>query len=142
MKVLLPAASNDINDLNYDTVYINLEENTAKGYCERNFNYCKKGSGISVAASDFIFKTPFNWIDDMPPGTVHGSESVNGRQTLRYEYFKDDTKYTVFIDSYFGLPILVKIGDDTKGIDDNLIIYEYKELAINSVQDKELTPPG
>ncbi|MFH1915814.1 MAG: hypothetical protein ABIJ21_00985 [Nanoarchaeota archaeon] len=141
MKVLLPKGSSIIKTNNFDTVYIDLSANTAEGYCEREPLYCKGGPAITTDAAKWRFKTPLDWIPEITTGTLMGSETLLGRPVYRLEYIKDDLQHVAFIDKFFGIPILVKIGEDIKGVNDKLTIYEYKSVSVNTVTDNEVNRP-
>jgi hypothetical protein len=134
MKVYLPKGDASISQLKYDTVYIDVAENKAKAYCERERISCGDTQAKVVTASDYYFKSPFDWIKELDAGTAAGTQNVNGRNALRM----NSENITVWIDTYSGLPILIKLGEDTKDPTKQLIEYEYKDLSINSVLDEEL----
>jgi hypothetical protein len=134
LRVDLPKGDFLINQLNFDTVYISLAQNRARAFCERDRNLCKGTDSIVVTAKDFIFKTPFDWMDELSGGTIKTTETVDGRSALRWS----KENMTVWIDTYSGLPILIYIGEDTKSLADKLVKYEYNGVSINSVADTDL----
>ena len=144
MKVQLPEDDDRIVDLGYDTVYTDLQANTAMAYCEREQYSCDlfpKGEAKEVSADDYLFKTPFEWIDEITQGELAGSETVDKREAYRLEYTVDGLLYTVLIDKFSGMVVYVKIGQDTSSMTDDLEIYEYKDLGWNTVEDATMEPP-
>ncbi|MFH1072994.1 MAG: hypothetical protein V1743_06210 [Nanoarchaeota archaeon] len=141
MKVTRPQYANYLETDRYDTVYLDLEKKTAVAYCLVYTPVCKdKTKAFYPGYEKYLFKTPFDWIEEIPGGELKGSEQVNGRNAWRVEYSSGENLHKVWIDEHYGIPIKIQIGLESKDISSlqKLVTYEYKELGINSVEDKEV----
>ncbi|MBU1975905.1 MAG: hypothetical protein KKG59_05875 [Nanoarchaeota archaeon] len=137
MRVKLPEGSR-VEDLNFDTVYFDINSEQAVGFCEKAFHWCdEEGGNIETTPDEFLFKTPLDWVNEITNAhttvEIMGSESVDKKTAVKIQYAVEGVTHTVWIDQFRGLPVLIHIGEDTKGVD-NLIVYEYKDLTVNTLE--------
>ncbi|MFH1400748.1 MAG: hypothetical protein ABIH41_04460 [Nanoarchaeota archaeon] len=143
MRVKLPVS--ELLTKYIDTIYLDMEAKTAKGYCLGQDPLCLKNpdaaTGKTVVYADYIFKLPFAWLGEIPYADVRGTEKIDGRNGIRLEYTKEGDLHNVWIDNFWGIPLKIKIGQDNKGLADDYITYEYRNLAVNGVTQQEVTAP-
>jgi hypothetical protein len=118
----------------YDTVYINLAEESVIAYCEDDS--CEdRNLPISVELSDFVTETPLDVLDDITYGTKVGSAMYDNREVAIVQYERDDGKTVkVYIWTYKGLPLKYEVYDGEEKVKS----VEYKSLVYNGVKDIDL----
>ncbi len=119
-------------DTYYDTVYVDTTSKTAVGYCEGTVpGRCRNTSAVfDLSYADFLIKTPYQWLMEIPNGEIRGSEKIFDRPSKEVYYEKDGVSRTLWLDEYSGLPLRVieeKRGNQTK--------YEFRYMSINAVTD-------
>lgn len=130
-KVQLPDDT-FINENGYDTVYFNVNSDTATGYCERKKNRCDDDGPLDIDSEDYKFMTPLNWKDEVVSPQVYTSENIDKKSAVRIT-FENKAPHVMWIDEYTGLPLLVHVGEG-----EDLVKYEYQDLTINTVKDSDV----
>lgn len=119
-------------DTYYDTVYVDTKSKTAVGYCEGTVpGRCRNTSVIfDLPYADFLIKTPYQWLMEIPYGEIRGSEKIFDRPSKEVYYEKDGVARTLWLDEYSGLPL--RVIEDKRG---NQTKYEFRYMSINAVTD-------
>lgn len=120
----------------FDTVYLDLTNKTAVGYCEAPIEACRKGkNSFNLDYDNYKIKTPTDWLEelrlDKDNVEYKGGIILFERRTA---FLQKDKNY-YWLDEFSGLPIKVKIRRDT--FDD---IYDYRHLSLNYLSDSDVVP--
>ncbi len=117
----------------YDTIYFNFGTETAKAYCEtQSAETCPdRDKSANVDFDKFRVLTPYQWLDMIETADVTGrSEQIDGRTGKEISFSYGSKDGTMFLDSFYGLPLEVTYDGVT---------YEYQNSKINLNKDTELT---
>lgn len=121
-----------------DNIYLNFAKSTAVGYCDKSSTCTDPNSAIPLSYSDWEVPLPISWADDAQYGKIAGTVTYFSRPVTRVQYQKGALYYEVYIDNYFGYPLRVAIATD-QDFKDIIGGYEYRNIAFNVVQDKDVT---
>ncbi len=131
MKIKLEARFGVVSE-EYDTVYLNLENKIAFGYCEnRDKDMCSdRNKAISVEFDDYFIETPFNWVEAVESVSLTGkSKTYENRNVKEMEFTRNGLKGAMFVDSFFGMPVYITLGDN---------IFEFRDMSVNELTDEDL----
>jgi len=111
----------------YDTIYLNKDSKIGIAYCDSR--RCKvKGNKTALDYEETYILTPTDWLDKIEFAEKIGEELIDRRNTWK---LSTDNIGTIWIDSFFGIPLQLEIGDD---------IYQFQKLTFNGVTDEDVTP--
>ena len=115
----------------YDTVYLDLVNKQGIGYCEERSGLCPDNNRIfDVNYSKYAIITPFEWLSRITWADLTGkSKLIDNRNAVEVSFKIKDNAGTMFMDSFFGIPMYVTY---------NSKIFEYREITINQVDDTTL----
>jgi hypothetical protein len=116
----------------YDTVYLDLAAKTAAAYCEeKNTAFCPdRNKAVEVDYKTFSIPTPIDWVTSITKANLSGqSKTLFQRQVIGVAFNIGDKAGTMFMDSYFGVPVVVTYDGKT---------YTYQDLAGNLVDTATL----
>jgi len=117
-----------LDDDAYDTIYINNEFKTALAYCDGRT--CRvKGKKEVLDYSEYYLLTPFDWLSNIENAEKIGEKSIDRRNTWKISTIK----FTVWIDTFFGVPMQVEFAGNT---------YQFKMMNFNKVKDDDVSPKG
>ncbi len=125
----------------YDTVYLDLSQQTARGYCMDNrIARCDDvWREFKLNYGDWLVKFPHEWIEEISPSAkVITSETIDQRKADVIMYEKDGKIYKIWLDTTFGLPLKVQIE---KPEDTVLEMYAFRDMAVSGLTEQDLTPP-
>ncbi|HLD02356.1 MAG TPA: hypothetical protein VJC07_01495 [Candidatus Nanoarchaeia archaeon] len=129
MKVILP----DYNDYlgEYDIAYIDLSDESAVAYCTNTANIkCKdKTKQIEVPFKDVITKTPYDWLNEVPPEAKITGSAMVGRRTVEIVEY-GNTK--IQIEKFYKMPVKVESSGKT---------WNYELVDIGVVKDDDVALP-
>ncbi len=137
-NVRIAPPKESVSELRVDFIYLNLATNTAVGYCAKSGSCTDPNSPIPLSYSDWSIPLPISWADDAQYGKVAGTLNFFNRPITKVQYQKGALYYEVYIDNYFGYPLRVAIANDPD-FKDIVGGYEYRNIAFNSLQDKDVT---
>lgn len=124
----------------FDTVYLDMAAKTGIAYCEsRDQRRCSDPNReFIVAYNDFIIKTPYEWVNEVPYRAVWvGTEQIDNRAADVIEFDRNDgATIRMKLDSFSGLPREVWIyqGD----VENVIERYAFRDFSINSVTATEI----
>lgn len=98
----------DYLKLGFDTVYLNLSDQTAVGYCEGKANCADRNKPTPVFYEDYIMTIPSEWVKNENVENL-GSDSTSGRRSKIIRYTSDDKTITAWINEVFNLPNKVEV---------------------------------
>jgi hypothetical protein len=133
MKIELGVRTGIIKEDYFDTVYLDLENKEAIAYCEdRDDDVCPdKNKEFEVSYLDYYKRTPFYWIEVIDSYEfTERSQNIEGRNGLEMTFESNGKEGTMFIDSFYYIPLEVEFSGKT---------YVYKDLGVNTVEEAELT---
>jgi hypothetical protein len=115
----------------YDTVYLDLVNKQGIGYCEERSGLCPDNNRIfDVNYSKYLIITPFEWLSRITWADTTGkSKLIDNRNAVEVSFKIKDNPGTMFMDSFFGIPMYVTYNNK---------IFEYRDLAINLVNESTL----
>ncbi|MBW2964652.1 hypothetical protein KY363_04290 [Candidatus Woesearchaeota archaeon] len=135
MHVKLREMDNVKEDVYIDNIYMDLNAQSAKGYCERAVYRCADpNTAVDVKFAKYYRKTPLEWIQEVTYAEKIAEEQMQSRTVWKIQYEKDGTTVLMWVDDYYGVPVKVK---ETKGSVVNDYIFE--DIAFNSVDDSDLS---
>jgi len=119
----------------FDTVYLDMDAETAVAFCEdTSHSRCEDSDKeFVIEYNDFKLKTPKEWVNEIEYAEWVGTEQLDKRSADIVEYDNNDgTTTRIWIDSYSGLARQIWIyRGDTENLLDK---YGFRDLAINSVK--------
>jgi len=122
----------------YNTVYLDLDKNTAAGYCEDRLR-CRDrmNARVDVDFQTYKPKLAIDWIDDIDPATVKvlQTQTIDQRPATRIQYQSGGVTNDMWLDETYGLPLKVVINTPEP------FTYQYGKLIANTVIDSELAAP-
>jgi len=126
--ILSPTYFIDVEDDDYDTIYINKESETALAYCDNK--KCRvKGKKAVLDYDDMYIMTPMDWLDE-----IESAEKVGGELIGRKNTWKLTTNdFTIWIDTFFGVPQQVEFADN---------LYKFEKMSFNAVSDEDVSVKG
>jgi hypothetical protein len=116
----------------YDTVYYDFTGLNAFAYCEQlDLTICPdRNKKFSIDYGTYIIKTPFSWFSLISKANLSGkSKMIEGRNAKEMNFELDGKTGTMFLDSYYGIPLAITYGD---------MEYAYRNMEINEVKLTEL----
>lgn len=106
----------------YDNVYLDLVDETAVAYCEyMDRTICPdRDKAYEVEFEDYYIETPFDWVAKITGAELTGrSQTMENRNAIEVEFEVDGESGTMFVDSFFGIPMKITMGDKS---------YEFRNL--------------
>lgn len=128
MKVVLTSKTRFPPEAFFDVVYLNRMTGTATGYCENivTSGCPDRNKAFALEFNDYVVETPLEWIAKLTKAELTTqSKMVNGRTGKEVRFEIDGNEGVMFVDSFFGLPLLISYQGDS---------YEFRDLAINEVK--------
>lgn len=120
----------------FDTVYLNLTNKSAIGYCENTrLEACRKGVNEYVLNfDDYRIKLPTDWLIDL--NAVRDTLRFLGKSIIfeRNAVLLESGNTLYWIDEFSGLPMRVQIRKDAFSE-----IHDYRHLSINYLSEKDVT---
>ena len=115
-----------LDDESYDAIYLNEDFKTALAYCDSR--KCRvKGKKTVLDYDQAYIMTPLDWLSNIEFAEKVGEELIDKRST-----WKLSTNIgTMWIDTFFGVPVQVKFGDTT---------YKFNKMVFNGVKESDVTP--
>jgi hypothetical protein len=121
------------DDESFDVVYMNVSNRTkAVGYCElASKETCPdRNRKYEAEFEQYHITTPYEWLDLVSEADLTGrSKQIDGRQAKEVSFMTAEGEGTMWLDSFFGLPLEVNYN----GVD-----YKFQNAAINSVKETTL----
>ncbi|MFC1723288.1 hypothetical protein ACFL0V_04060 [Nanoarchaeota archaeon] len=117
-----------------DHIYMNSGTKTAKAYCEKKISRCPDpNQAHDVRYAKYGRKTPLDWIRQVTYAEKEGEETRQQRMAVKIAYEDGDSKVTMWVDEYFGVPMEVRVkkDGDTKS-------YIFEDLAVNTVDEADI----
>jgi hypothetical protein len=125
-----------------DVVYLDLENKTATGYCTRERKLCTDlASGTPLPYPDYEIVLPQDWVSQLEKASFVNSRTHEGVQATVVQYTAGDAYYEAYVHPFFGLPMRVAIATDS-AMTNIYGGYEYRSIAFNAVQDRDVMPPS
>lgn len=110
----------------YDSIFIDKIAKTAQSYCIAS--YCVyKGKKADLNYGDAYISTVFDWLDSIIQAKKVGEEVIDDRTTWKLE----TNEGILWVDTFYGIPL--KIDSSGK-------LFRFEQIAVNSVQDSDVTP--
>lgn len=128
----------------WDTVFLNPATQEAKIYClDKSRCQSKEVDKLNkteeVSYDEYKKKTPTDWAKEIPnDAKLIGPELLDKKTVTKFEYTSPDgTKYSIWLDTTYGLPMQVVLeqADGTK------IKHLYRDMKINTEKDADFKPP-
>ena len=122
-----------------DTIFLDSATKTAIGMCldKREVRCPDKTKKVRLNYTEFVRKTPYQWLSDIKSGEIEGGEQINDRNTVKVKTVIEGKLTTVWIDEYFGLPIQIRIGKED---DEKAKLYQFRDISINGLKDQDVMP--
>ena len=119
-----------------DTVYLDLDEQLAVGYCERGGrNTCQNEDKIAdVEFSDYYVELPHELIQRLDNGERLRSVTYRNHVADVVRAQLDGQQATLTIHQFQGLPLKVEFADGS-GV-------EFREISFGAVPEERVTPPS
>jgi len=114
----------DVDEDAYDTIYINKDSRTALAYCDHKKCIVKGKKAVLDYDGAYIL-TPFDWIDEVESPQKIDEYQVDRRNTMMLT----TNDFTIWIDTFFGVPLKVETADD---------LYRFQNILINSLKDEDV----
>ena len=109
----------------YNYIFIDKASGTAQSYCLDICTYPgKKGD---LVYDNVYIPTIFDWIDGLTKAEKIGEEVIDSRSTWKL----DTNKGTLWIDTFYGIPLKVESGGKT---------YRFQQMSVNGVKDSNVSP--
>ncbi len=123
----------------FDTVYLDRIKKTAIAFCEnRQTSLCAKSTQAQVLPyEEYAIKLPHEYLEEVSSASKMGSETLYDRMSVKLKYNVKGQEYETWVDQYSGLPMRVKVG-----LEKEAPKFEFRELAINSLFDEDVTAPA
>jgi hypothetical protein len=120
-------------DESFDVVYLNLSDKTmATGYCElASKETCPdRNRKYEADFEKYHITTPYEWLDLVSEADLTGrSKQIDSRQAKEITFRTAEGEGTMWLDSFFGLPLEVNYN----GVD-----YKFQNAVINNVKESTL----
>lgn len=133
MKVSYAKLQQD-EEMEYDTVYIDIKAKTAEGYCKDNT--CKdKETSVSVDFDEHYKETPLEKINQVVSAELSGEENVDDVKNIIFNFKNNKGEEgRIWVGEFRGIvrKIETTTPEETK--------TEYTVVSANNVKDEELTP--
>ncbi|MFH0870162.1 MAG: hypothetical protein V1866_03840 [archaeon] len=132
IKVVLTSKTNFPPEAFFDVVYLNRATGTATGYCENivTSGCPDRNKPFSLEFEKYVVETPLEWIAKLTKAELTGqSKMVNGRTGKEVKFEIDGNEGSMFVDSFFGLPLMISYQAEN---------YEFRDLAINEVKPTDI----
>jgi hypothetical protein len=116
----------------FDTVYLDLQNKIASAYCEDlSSGVCPdRNNRLNVSYAKYKIRTPYNWLDIVQEASLTTrSKKISGREAKEASFKADGKDGTMWIDSYFGIPIEVNYDS---------IQYVFQNMLVNDAKDPDL----
>lgn len=125
-------------DTRYDTVYINLSERQAVGYCEdTTTERCEDpNKAVSVDLNKLFIETPFDVLSSLKTAVKESSEMFDSKEAMIVKDDLNGNTRRVWIWTYKGIPVKYEL---TNKDDAKVRTVEFKSLVVNGVKDSELS---
>ena len=133
VKITLVGKSYFDKDKPYDTVYLDLKAGKASAYCESDAeDLCAdRNKKYDVNYEDFRLRTPYQWLDIISKAELTGrTKKIEGRTVKEATFQTQGKAGTIWLDSFFGLPLEVEM-DGNK--------YQFLNSAINEATATDFT---
>lgn len=136
MKIKLKSAGTYNFEDYYDTVYLDITNRSAKGYCENTgLEACRKGiqDVYNLSYEDYKIKTPSDWLNDLklakPNLKFLGDVILFERNCVFLR--KNNTFF--WVDEFSGLPVRIKIKKDAFEE-----VHDYRHLSLNYLSESDV----
>ena len=132
MKITLKTRAIFADDEAYDTIYLDLVNKKAVGYCEdRDRQFCPdRDSPFNLDFEDYFVETPFDWIDKLNKAELTGrSQRIESRNAVEMDIEVKGVAGIMFVDSFFGVPLDITLGEDK---------FLFKDINVNLEKVTEL----
>jgi len=137
MKITLLDLEKVEDDVYVDTVYLNMTDRTAVGYCE-NWKLTTCDDPNEPVELDFYLyeiKTPIDWVKSLDNGEFISSETFEQRKVRVVEYMSGENKGLMWIDDHYGLAWQVELWDGETLLER----HTYSDMSFNSALKKSAT---
>lgn len=134
-------------DIFYDTVYMDLDAETAISICAGSGTVCRphrnQAFAVDFSREKIVF-TPVDILKDIPPSAqVAGTEVFDNRNALVVEYQTPSGKTEkVSIDRFYSLPLRREVYTQE---DDRLVLqrkYTFTNINVGNVKNDEVALPA
>jgi len=132
MKIKLKTRVRFSSEESYDTVYLDLIEETAVGYCEnRDRSMCPdRDKPFKVNYNDYFVETPFDWVTKITRAELTGrSQTIENRNAVVVNFEINGEAGVMFVDSFFGVPLEINFMNKK---------YEFRDIVINEATNEDL----
>lgn len=131
-----PRTSNTRTINSIDTVYLDLQNRLAVGYCVRGSNnICQDRTKIAdLEFDDYYVELSHEVIQRLDNGERVQTVSYKSQTADVVQAFLDGQEATLTINQFQGLPLLVEYADGTG--------FEYRDISFGGVSEEEVTPPA
>ncbi len=110
----------------YNAIYIDTTLKAAASYCDDR--QCKfKGKKEDLSFEELHILTPYDWME----GITHAEKTREAKIDSRATWGVETNKGMLWIDTFYGIPLKVEVD----GIE-----YDFKKMAFNSVEGKDVFP--
>lgn len=111
----------------YDAIYVDKLKKTAKSYCDNR--RCRfKGKKKDLDFKDYNYETPSEWLGKIKTSEKIGEEIIESKKVYKY---KANDGMVIWVETYYGIPLRIEhLGN----------VYEFSEIAVNKVDDRDVTP--
>ncbi len=138
VDVVLPHSYDASTAVN--TVYLDLAQKTAIGFCDDSITGCpREGEQRPAAYGDYAITLPTDW--QVPASArIIGSRQFGSREVQIVRYQAGGKRYETYIDQFFGVPLRIGIYADS---DYSQLVggVEYQDAGFNNVKTSDVTPP-
>ena len=124
--ILSPTYFIDVEEDEYDAIYIDKELKTALAYCDDQKCY-RKGKKAVLDYDEVYISTPLDWHNNIESAEKLGEEVLGRRATWKIAA----NSFTVWLDTFFGVPLQVEFAGN---------MYEFQKMTFNQLKDGDVSP--
>jgi len=127
------------NEEYFDTIFLDTAKKTAVGACisRKTVRCASSDKEFDVDYEEAVITTPYQWVKKIPLEVEKVStEMLWDRKVTVLRYMDGDTEIKQWVDNFAGLPVKVQIT--APGKEDRPTTWQFRDLSVNSVGDKEV----
>jgi hypothetical protein len=122
---------------NVDVIYLDLDKQTATGYCVLKGTCPDPNKEIPLKLDDWNVVLPPTWVDQIKYGKASGTLTFYDRQVTRVKYEAGGKYYEAYVDNYYGFPQRIAVSTNADGT--SIVSgYEFRNMAFNKVTDADV----
>ena len=134
-KVLVMKATDHYISQPYTHIVLDMDEETARAICEATeANRCEEGFKDlgRVPYDEWKVKFPMEWLDEIEGAEYMGKgPRFEDRETEKIRFETQDASGVMHLIKFYYIPARVILDDGTE--------YEYRDLSMNTLSEKDVT---